>query len=136
MATRRKERINEALKRMVSQKIVTEVKDPRVGFVTITKVEMYSDLSGADVWVTMLEEDQDIRDACIKALNRMRGFFHKDIAELLRTRLTPRLHFKYDLGIQNSVAMEQLIKKARESDTDHSSDSEEQDHPEDQEAKE
>ncbi|MBF0196355.1 MAG: 30S ribosome-binding factor RbfA [Planctomycetes bacterium] len=120
MATRRKERINEALRRMVSQKIVSEVKDPRVGFVTITRVEIYPDMSGADVWVTMLDEDELVKEECLRALNRMRGFFQKDIGNMLKTRLTPRLHFKYDIGVQKSVELDQLIQKARSGDIDHS----------------
>jgi len=118
MSSRRKERLNELIRREVSKKIIAEVKDPRIGFVTVTRAEIYDDMSGADIFVTIMDETEGVNKS-LKALNHMAGFFQKDLGEILRTRLTPLLRFKVDIGTEQSFGIDRLIKRARESDPDH-----------------
>lgn len=119
MSSRRKERLNELIRREISKKIIAEVKDPRVGFVTVTKAEIYDDMTGADVFITVMEDDDQKINETVKALNQMSGFFQKDLGEIMRTRLTPHICFKKDMGAEQTFGIDRLIKKARESDTDH-----------------
>jgi len=118
MASRRRERINELIKREVSKKIIAEVKDPRVGFVTVTRAEIHDDMSGADIFITVFGDDHPVEET-LKVLNKMAGFFQKDLGSIMRTRLTPNIKFKRDIGTENNFGLDNLIKKARESDTDH-----------------
>lgn len=119
MASRRRERLNELIRREVSKKIIADVKDPRVGFVTVTRAEIHDDMTGADVFVTVMSQDGEDDETTIKALNNMAGFFQKDLGEIMRTRLTPNIKFKKDDSTEKTFGLENLIRKARESDSDH-----------------
>jgi ribosome-binding factor A len=123
MSSRRMMRLNELLKRDVSARLLSDVKDPRIGFVTVLSAEIFHDYTSADICVSVLEEDKVA--STLKALNRMRGFFQRDLSKTLGIRLTPILTFKCNTGIKHSVDMEHLIEKARRTDTDH----QKQDHP-------
>ena len=124
MASRRKERLNELIKREVSKKILAEVKDPRVGFVTVTRAEIHDDMTGADVFITVMDSEASETNATLKTLNAMSGFFQKDLGELMRTRLTPVIRFKKDIASEQSFGIDKLIKQARESDSDHQNNNE------------
>lgn len=123
MASRRRERLNELIKREISKKIIADVKDPRVGFVTVTRAEINDDMTGADVFITIMETDEADENSTLKALNKMHGFFQKDLGEIMRTRLTPTIRFKKDDATEKTFGLESLIKKARESDADHQGES-------------
>ena len=116
MANRRKQRLNELIRRDISARLLADVKDPRVGFVTVIRAELHDDISTADVYVTVFEDDK--KDSTIKALNRMKGFFQKDLSKTLGTRLTPVITFKLDRAAETAYGLDSLIEKARESDGD------------------
>ena len=118
MRGHRKERINEVIKRVVSKSIITEVRDPRVGFVTVTKVRVDDDLRSARVYVTIMGEQQD-KKLSIKALNQMGGFLQKDLGKSLMTRNTPILEFELDEGTEESFKISSLIEEARATDIKH-----------------
>lgn len=122
--SRRRQRINEVIRRAVSQMIIQDVKDPRVGFVTITGVEIYEDYTAAEIRVTVLAED-DEKEKTVKALNSMRGFFQKDLGPILRTRLTPKLIFILDDRVEKAIHLDRLIAEARAGDPDQVKASEE-----------
>jgi ribosome-binding factor A len=116
MSNRRFQRLNELLRRHLSQKLIGEVKDPRVGFVTVLRASIYDDYSAADVFVTVLEDENSA--STVKALNGMRGFFQNGLSKVLGTRITPTLRFKLDAGAASAVQIDALISKARRSDID------------------
>ena len=117
MASRRRERLNEVIRREVSAKLLADVKDPRVGFVTVLRAELHDDFSSANVFVTVFEEEK--KKETLKALNKMRGFFQNGLSETLGIRLTPVLTFKFDEAANKAYSLDSLISKARESDMDH-----------------
>lgn len=117
MAKRRLERINEVIRRAVAKKIIEDVKDPRVGFTTVTRVETADDLLSANIFVTIFGTEKE-QDSTIKILNHMHGFLQSGLGEALRTRVTPVLTFRFDEAASKAVEMENLIKKARSGDTD------------------
>lgn len=114
---KRTDRIGDHLQRELATLIRTEVKDPRLGMVTIQEVRVSRDLSWADVYFTLLGveetaeslESQDI-------LNNAAGFLRTCIAKDLNTRTTPRLRFHYDHLPEEASRMEMLIREARAKD--------------------
>ena len=95
--------------------IQLEVKDPRVGMVTITAVEVSKEFEYARVFFTVLG-DEAARDATTKGLTRAAGFLRRELAHRLKLRATPELQFVYDQSIDNAAKMSELISAAVASD--------------------
>jgi ribosome-binding factor A len=118
MGSRRQERINQVIRRVVAQKIIEDVKDPRVGFTTITRVVVSDDLTNADIYFSVLGDTKE-KNSTLKILNHMAGYLQKGLGDALRTRITPKLSFHYDSDSEQSIKMSQLIEKARAGDADN-----------------
>jgi ribosome-binding factor A len=104
-------RINESIREILSSVIATEgLKDPRVGFVTVTGVDTSSDLRHAKVYVSVLG-DQLRRDETMAALEKARGFLQVQVNERLRLKRTPQLQFLYDGTTDNAMHIDALIRK-------------------------
>jgi len=93
--SRRLRRVNEAIREVVSQAVETEVRDPRLGFVTVTGVETAPDLRSAKVFVSVLG-DETHRSESLVALRASHGVLQSAVASRLRMKRTPRLEFVYD----------------------------------------
>ncbi len=107
-------RINESIKETLSTVIIAEgLKDPRVGFVTVTGVEASSDLRHAKVFVSVLG-DQAEREATMLALEKSKGFLQAQINASLHVKRTPQLHFFYDDTLDNALHIERLMKAEEE----------------------
>lgn len=105
--TGRMRKVDEGLRQVLSEAIPT-LKDPRVGFVTVTAVEATSDLEHAKVWVSVLGGERARRDT-LRALESAVGVLQAQVARELRLRRTPRLEFVYDRSVEHGVAMTRLI---------------------------
>ena len=105
--TGRMRRVNQTLKEVLSEGI-GELKDPRIGFVTITGVETSSDLSQARVFVSVLGSARK-REASLVGLAAAHGVLQAKIASELRLKRTPQLAFEYDPSVERGVRMTQLI---------------------------
>ncbi len=105
--TGRMRRVNEAIRAVVSETIPT-LKDPRIGFVTVTGVETTSDLSHATVWLSVLGGTKQ-RTATLKALDGARGVLQGRVNSELHLRRTPQLVFAYDQSVEHGVRMTKLI---------------------------
>lgn len=105
--TGRMRKVDEGVRQVLSEAIPT-LKDPRVGFVTVTAVETTSDLEHAKVWVSVLGGERARRDT-LRALESAVGVLQGQIARELRLRRTPRLEFVYDRSVEHGVAMTRLI---------------------------
>lgn len=86
------------------------LKDPRVGFVTVTGVEATSDLRQAKVYVSVLGK-QAQRAATMTALERSRGYLQARLSETLRMKRTPQLQFIYDDTLDNAMHIEKLLRR-------------------------
>lgn len=86
-------RVGEQLKKELSQIIQSELKDPRVGFITVTGVEVTSDLSQAKVYISVLGNDEQ-KENTLLALGRATGFIRSEVGRRIRLRHTPELLFK------------------------------------------
>lgn len=100
-------RVDEAVRQVLSEEI-PRLKDPRVGFVTVTGVKITSDLEHAQVWVSVYGTERQ-RDDTLEALGRAAGLLQARINSELRLRRTPQLTFAYDPSVERGVRMTRLI---------------------------
>ena len=107
----RSRRIAEQIQRELSEIIQLELKDPRVGMITITDVEVTSDHEHAKVFFTRLGEASD-NQAVTRALEHAAGFLRSELAHRMRLRIVPQLHFEYDESVERGVRLSKLIDEA------------------------
>lgn len=100
-------RVNEAVRQVLSE-AVPELKDPRIGFVTVTGVETSTDLRQARVFVSVLGSEHK-RDQSLEGLAAAHGVLQARIARELRLKRTPQLAFEYDPTVERGVHMSRLI---------------------------
>ena len=103
----RMRRVNEAIREALAQ-AVGDLKDPRIGFVTVTGVETTPDLREARVYVSVLGSERK-REATLEGLASAHGVLQARIAEDLRMKRTPRLAFEYDRSVDYGVRISKLI---------------------------
>src|SRR5581483_7351512 len=108
-------RLGDEIQRDLSELIRTEMRDPRVGLVTVTGVEVSRDLSHARVFITSLQGDQATQESLL-ALRHASGFLRSRLAHALKTRTVPELHFEIDHSVDRGVRLSHLIDEAVESD--------------------
>jgi len=112
----RMRRIDEAMKQVLSEEIPT-LKDPRIGFVTVTTVETSRDLDHAKVWVSVFGTDRQ-RERTLEALAGARGVLQARVNRSLKLRRTPQLEFVYDRAVEHGVRMTHLIDELAPADGD------------------
>ncbi len=105
--TERMRRVNEALKEVLSESI-GELKDPRIGFVTVTGVATSPDLRHATVYVSVLGDERK-RGATLAGLQSSHGVLQSKVNRELRLKRTPQLTFEYDPTIERGVRLSRLI---------------------------
>ena len=101
MSQLRIEKIQELMKQEISQIILQELKDPRIGFVTVTQVEITRDLSSAKVFVSIMGNDEQIAKSWA-GLNSSLGFIRREVGHRIRLRVTPELKFVLDKSLDYS----------------------------------
>lgn len=107
-------RINESIKEILSSVITAEgLKDPRVGFVTVTGVDTSTDLRHAKVFVSVLGRQAE-RDACMEALEHSKGYLQARLNAASHMKRTPQLEFHYDSTLDNALHIEQLMRQEAE----------------------
>lgn len=113
MARVRVGRVGEQIKKELSHIIQTEIKDPRVGFLTVTGVDVTNDLSQAKVFLSVLGSDEDKNNA-IGALTKATGYIRSELGKRIRLRKVPELIFKIDTSIDYSSKIENLLHQINE----------------------
>ena len=111
----RTQRVAAQIQRELAQLIQFEVKDPRVGLVTVSGVDVTRDLAHAKVYITVLDESHDVEGA-IEGLNRASGFLRRALGKALTMRAVPELHFMYDASVERGANLSALIDAAVASD--------------------
>lgn len=109
MAGQRMRRVNEAIREVLSEAITEGLKDPRIGFVTVTSVETTADLRQARVFVSVLGGDKEKQDT-LAGLERSRGYLQSLIGTQLSLKRTPQLTFVRDESIDYGFHIEKLLK--------------------------
>jgi ribosome-binding factor A len=110
--TRRAERVAEELREEVARIVEFDLKDPGLGFVTVTRVSITPDLRFARVYVGVLG-DEATRKRGLAALGRAAGFVRREIGRRLRLRITPELVFEYDTGLDATDRVARLLDEIR-----------------------
>lgn len=103
----RMRRVDEAMRKVLSEAIPT-LKDPRIGFVTVTAVETSRDLEHAKVWLSVLGSERQ-RERTLAALESAAGVLQARVNRELKLRRTPHLEFVYDRSVEHGVRMTHLI---------------------------
>ncbi|NQS99960.1 MAG: 30S ribosome-binding factor RbfA [Candidatus Omnitrophica bacterium] len=121
MGIARMERIGEQMKQEIGRILLEELQDPRIGFVTITKVEVTRDLRQAKVYFSYLGPKNKLRNTQV-GLERSAGFIRKLLAQRVKIRYTPELMFKLDQGSEYSIHISEVLEKIKEKDNEQSKD--------------
>lgn len=111
----RSRRVGDQMQRELAQLIREEVKDPRVGMVTVSGVDVTRDFSYAKVYVTVLDPQQSAA-ATVKALNNAAAFLRRALGQRMTIRSVPQLQFVYDESIERGAQLSSLINAAVASD--------------------
>jgi ribosome-binding factor A len=120
MTTGRMRRVDEAIRQVIGDAVAADLKDPRVGFVTVTDVRTSPDLSHARVYVSVLGErgrqsGEPEREATLEGLRSAHGYLQGRVATELRLKRTPTLEFEYDATTDKAMRVEALIDEAERS---------------------
>lgn len=113
----RTDRISDFLKRELGTLIQMELRDPRIGMVSVTDAEVSRDLSHAKIYVTVMgKDDAESAADSLAALNKAAGFLRSQIARINNARTTPQLRFYFDSSIGRGQHLSDLIQRAVDSD--------------------
>jgi ribosome-binding factor A len=104
----RQERVQEQLVHEISEIIHRELRDPRLGFVTLTGAEITRDLRHAKIYISVLG-DEEARKQCLKALNNATGLLRGEFARRAHLRIAPELEFRFDHGIERGQRIFDLL---------------------------
>ena len=110
MSQLRVEKVQELMKQEVSEIILRELKDPRIGFVTVTSVECTGDLREAKIYVSLMGSEQQVKD-CWAGLQSSLGFVRREIGKRIRLRFTPEISFVIDKSLDYSAHIQELLLK-------------------------
>ena len=119
MSSARMRRVDEAIREVLGEVLASELKDPRVGFVTVTDVKTSPDMSHARVWISALEAsghttDDTEREATLSGLASAHGYLQRRVADELHLKRTPVLTFVYDDTSERALRVGELIDHALE----------------------
>ncbi|MCE3265382.1 MAG: rbfA [Solirubrobacterales bacterium] len=103
-------RVNEAVREVLAAAVATEMKDPRIGFVTVTDVDTSPDLRAARVYVSVLGSAEE-RESALEGLRSAHGFLQARIAAEMRMKRTPTLTFEYDESIERGARLSRLLEE-------------------------
>jgi len=117
VAGRRQERLADQIRHEVAVMIAEELKDPRIGFTTVTAVELSPDLHHARVMVSVLGDARG-QEETLRGLSSAAGYIRQGIGRRLRIRRAPELTFVLDHGVRDSLRVEELLEKIK-SESDH-----------------
>jgi ribosome-binding factor A len=111
MRTARMRRVDEAMRQVLGDALAQDLKDPRIGFVTVTDVKTSTDLRHARVYVSVLGPEPE-QEATLDGLNSAHGFLQGRVAAELRLKRTPELQFQLDHTPEQAARLERLIEEA------------------------
>jgi ribosome-binding factor A len=110
MAKFRTGRVGEQIKKEISGLIQTELKDPRIGFITVTGVDVTNDLSLARVYLSILGSEEQ-KEETLHAIGRAKGFLRSELGRRIRLRHTPEIEFRFDHSIEYGSRIEGLLQQ-------------------------
>ncbi|MEK4522549.1 30S ribosome-binding factor RbfA [Psychrobacillus sp. FSL W7-1457] len=108
----RANRVAEQMKKELGEIIGRKLKDPRIGFVTVTDVAVTGDLQQATIYITVLDGD---RNDTLRALEKAKGFIRSEIGQRIRLRVTPELLFEFDESAAYGNRIDNLLRQINQS---------------------
>jgi ribosome-binding factor A len=118
MTSIRSTRVGEQMKKELGDIIGRKIKDPRIGFVTVTDVQVTGDLQQAKVFITVLG-DEEQKQNTLTALAKANGFIRSEIGKRIRLRKTPEIFFEFDESIEYGNRIETLLEQLHKEQKDH-----------------
>lgn len=109
----RSNRVGEQMKKELGEIIGRKIKDPRIGFVTVTDVQVTGDLQQAKVFISVLG-DEEQRENTLKGLAKAKGFIRSEIGQRIRLRKTPEIIFEFDESIDYGNRIDTLLYQLKE----------------------
>ncbi len=110
MSELRVRKIQEFIKQEVGSMLLSDLKDPRLGFITVTGVKLTGDLREATIYVSLFGKPEE-KEASMVALNKAKGFIRKELGQRLRIYYTPTISFEEDTSLDYGMHIEGLLKK-------------------------
>lgn len=107
----RRDRVSEQIRRELAELIRTELKDPRVGMVSITDVEVSADYAHAKVYFSSMAGREHL-DSVLAGLNKASGFLRRELGKRITVHSTPQLHFVFDESLERGADLSKLIQEA------------------------
>lgn len=111
--TMRSNRVAEQMKKELSEIISRKLKDPRIGFVTVTDVDVTGDLQQATVYISVLG-DETVKENTLLGLSKSKGFIRSEIGQRIRLRKTPELSFEFDTSVAYGNRIDSLLRDIKE----------------------
>jgi ribosome-binding factor A len=108
---KRSERINDLLREEIALIIMRRIKDPRIGFVTVTSVEVTVDLKLARVYVSVLKKEE--LASTLEILNAAKGFIRSELSKSVKMKFIPALEFMHDTSIEYGERIDSLLKQIK-----------------------
>ncbi len=110
MDYKRSERVSDTIRKEICQMLLKEVKDPRIGFVTVTDVEVSDDLGVAKVFYTVLGEGRELK-SCQAGLRSASRFIKRELGKRLRMRVIPEIVFQFDESLEYGMRIEAILEE-------------------------
>jgi len=107
----RKDRVSEQIRRELAELIRTELKDPRVGMISITDVEVTADYAHAKVFFSTLAGSENLTEV-MTGLQKASGFLRRELGKRISIHMTPQLHFVFDQSLERGADLSKLIQEA------------------------
>ncbi len=108
---KRSQRVSDLLRQEIADIIMRKVKDPRLGFVTVTGVDLTDDLKVARVYISCLKDEE--KEASLEILNAAKGFIRGEVAKRIRMKVLPSLEFRFDESVGYGDRIDKLLKEIK-----------------------
>ncbi|MBD7983573.1 30S ribosome-binding factor RbfA [Sporosarcina sp. Sa2YVA2] len=108
----RANRVAEQMKKELGSIIGQKLKDPRIGFVTVTDVEVTGDLQQSTIYISVLGSDAE-KEATLAGLSKAKGFIRSEIGQRIRLRITPEIEFAFDESVAYGNRIESLLRQVK-----------------------
>ncbi|MDP2279495.1 MAG: 30S ribosome-binding factor RbfA [Nitrospirota bacterium] len=108
---KRSQRVSDLIREEIADIIMNKVKDPRLGFVTVTGAKITEDLKIATIYLSILKEEE--KETTIEMLNSAKGFIRAELAKRLKMKFIPSLTFRIDESLEYGVRIEKLLKEIK-----------------------
>ncbi|OGW42326.1 MAG: ribosome-binding factor A [Nitrospirae bacterium GWD2_57_9] len=112
---KRADRVGDQMKQEIADILMRKLKDPRVGFVTVTGVDVAKDLRNATVYVSIYGSDAD-KEASLKGLRSAAAFIRSELGKRMRMRYLPELLFRFDATVERGAHIMELLREIEEKD--------------------